>query len=238
MRHIPNILSASRIGLIPFFVFQVYEDNWMTAAIILLISGLTDFLDGFLARTFNWTSSVGKVLDPVSDKLTQVTVCVMLAFKMPAYWIFFAVLLFKEFIMLLLGGWLLQKKVHIKSSRWFGKVVTGLFYLTMIILLFFSVPAWAVYSMLALLSVVAICGGSLYIPQFLQYCKEAQKNSSTTQVISAYRKYQEEKASDVISAYKKNQEEKATALISAYMKNQEEKASALISVYKTASKTP
>ncbi len=216
MRHIPNVLSASRICLIPFFVFQMYEDNWMTAAVILLISGITDFLDGFLARTFNWTSSIGKVLDPVSDKLTQVTVCVMLAFKMPAYWIFFAVLLFKEFIMLLLGGWLLQKKVHIKSSRWFGKVVTGLFYFIMIVLLFFSIPAWAVYSLLALLSIVALCGGSLYIPQFLQYYKEAQKNSLTTHTISEYRKSQEEKASAIIATYKKTQEEKASALISVY----------------------
>ncbi len=207
MRHIPNILSASRICLIPFFVFQILENNWMTAAIILLISGLTDFLDGFLARTFNWTSSIGKVLDPVSDKLTQVTVCVTLAFKMPAYWFFFAVLLFKEFAMLLLGGWLLQKKVHIKSSRWFGKVVTGLFYFIMIVLLFFSIPAWAVYSMLALLSVIAICGGSLYIPQFLQYCKEAQKNKNTTYAISEYRKSQEEKASAIISAYKNSKQD-------------------------------
>ncbi|MDR2932121.1 MAG: CDP-alcohol phosphatidyltransferase family protein, partial [Oscillospiraceae bacterium] len=89
MRHIPNILSFFRIVLIPFFVWQMLAGHTFNAAIILGISGLTDLLDGFLARRFGWISQLGKVLDPAADKLTQVTVCVVLAIVYRKYWYFF-----------------------------------------------------------------------------------------------------------------------------------------------------
>lgn len=176
MRHIPNILSTLRILLIPVFVWQMWTDNYIAAALLLAASGLTDLLDGFLARRFGWVSNLGKVLDPAADKLTQVTVCVVLAMKMPTFWYFFALMLFKELVMLLLGAWLLKKNVHIEGARWFGKVVTTLFYVVMVVVIFFpSIPAWAIGAMLALVTVTAFCAGAAYIPQFRQYRREARE---------------------------------------------------------------
>lgn len=170
IRHIPNILSVFRILLIPFFVWQMLEDHTLVAAIILAVSGLTDFLDGFLARHFGWISSVGKVLDPAADKLTQVTACVMLIIKMPQYWYFFALLLFKDLVMLILGGWLVRQKVKIKGAKWFGKIVTIMFYLIAVAIIFFpNIPHWVILTLLSIITVSAFIAGFLYIPQFRNY---------------------------------------------------------------------
>ncbi len=178
MRHIPNILSGVRILLIPFFIWQIADGNTLVAASLLVASGLTDLLDGFLARRFNWVSDLGKILDPMADKMTQGAVCIMLIINMPPYWYFFALLLFKEFVMLLLGAWLVRRRVHIKSSRWFGKVVTTLFYATMAAVLFFpGIPFPATIALLALVTLCAFAAGVLYIPQFFAYLKQVRKGA-------------------------------------------------------------
>ncbi len=179
MRHIPNILSGIRILLIPFFIWQMAEGNTLVAASLLVVSGLTDLLDGFLARRYHWVSDLGKILDPMADKMTQGAVCIMLIINMPRYWYFFALLLFKEFVMLLLGAWLVRRGVHIKSSRWFGKVVTTLFYATMAAVLFFpDIPFPATICLLALVTICAFTAGVLYIPQFIAYLKQVRAGAS------------------------------------------------------------
>lgn len=181
MRHIPNILSSFRIALIPVFVWQMLWGNSIVAGIILIVSGITDLLDGFLARTYNWVTTVGKILDPFADKLTQVTVCVVLAIKLPQYLIFFALLLIKDFVMLLLGSWLYKKKVKIEGARWFGKVVTTLFYIIIVaVIMFPELPVWAIIVMLSVITICAFVAGSMYIPQFLAYRRQAVNTQTET----------------------------------------------------------
>jgi cardiolipin synthase len=174
IKHLPNILSSFRILLIPVFIWLMLEDHTALAAIVLAVSGITDFLDGFLARHFGWVSAVGKVLDPVADKCTQVAACVMLIVKMPQFWYFFAILLFKELVMLVLGGWLLRQKVQLKGARWFGKVVTFLFYVIAAVIIFFPrIPGWVILILLSLITICALVAGILYIPQFISYKRQA-----------------------------------------------------------------
>lgn len=71
MKHIPNILSTFRIVMIPFYLIAIFNEDKLGAGLILIVSGITDLLDGFLARQFNWMSEIGKLLDPLADKLTQ-----------------------------------------------------------------------------------------------------------------------------------------------------------------------
>ena len=75
---IPNLLSLIRIILIPVFGVLFYRGEMLWAVIILVLSGLTDFFDGKIARKFNQVSELGKVLDPVADKLTQMTIAIIL----------------------------------------------------------------------------------------------------------------------------------------------------------------
>ena len=81
---IPNILSVFRLLLLPVIVYTyMNQKDYVLTGILLLISGLTDLLDGYIARTFNMMSDLGKILDPVADKATQAVVllCLMTRFS-------------------------------------------------------------------------------------------------------------------------------------------------------------
>lgn len=176
VKHIPNILSAFRIVLIPVFVWLMLTNRPLPAAGVLLLSGITDFLDGMLARKFGWITPLGKVLDPVADKLTMVTVCIIMAVKLYHYWVFFALILFKDLVMLILGGGLVRKGVKLEGARWFGKVVTFMFYAVMLIILFFpTLPEWVKLALLVLTTVCAWAAGVMYIPEYIAYRKSAKK---------------------------------------------------------------
>lgn len=177
MKHIPNILSVIRIALIPVFVWLFLTGSTTAAAVILALSGLTDLLDGYLARRNGWVSQVGKVLDPVADKLTQITVCVCLAIRMRQYWFVFAVLLLKELVMLVLGGYLLTKNVKLDGAKWFGKVATVLFYVSMSAIVFWpSMPSWLIAVLFTLIVVSALISAALYIPEYLRYKRSIRED--------------------------------------------------------------
>ena len=171
MRHIPNILSFFRIILIPFFVMLALRGNMFWTGMLLIISGVTDLLDGFLARQFNWISGLGKVLDPIADKLTQITVCVLFALILGGwFWLFFAFLIFKELVMLILGLYLVKRDVKIQGARLLGKITTGLFYFSMVLIaLFPALPAAVKYVLLLGVCVCALITGLRYIPVFTAY---------------------------------------------------------------------
>lgn len=178
MKHIPNALTVLRIVIIPFFVWQLLTGNTLAAGILLAASGLTDLLDGALARRFGWISDLGKVLDPVADKLTQAAVSICLILRLRQYWPFFAVLLVKDFMMLVLGGWLLKKGVKLEGSRWFGKVATFVFYGAMVLIVFIpGMPGWLATTLIALSTGFALLAAALYIPEFLRYKKKLLNES-------------------------------------------------------------
>ena len=141
---IPNLLSVLRLALIPVIVWlycgkKAY--NWAVAAIVL--SGLTDVVDGFIARKWNMVSDFGKILDPIADKLTQAAVllCLMTKHKLMIWLI--VVFAIKELSMATLGCYVIKKKDSVNSSQWHGKVNTVLLYATMILLILFpGMPQW------------------------------------------------------------------------------------------------
>ena len=79
-KHVPNILTLSRFALIPFIVYFIDAENYLLAFIFLTISALTDILDGFIARKFNLITNFGKLIDPLADKATQVSILIILTF--------------------------------------------------------------------------------------------------------------------------------------------------------------
>ena len=70
LKHVPNILSICRLLLIPVIVISVVTSNYLLAIIVFTISSLTDIVDGYIARNFDAVTNVGKLLDPLADKLT------------------------------------------------------------------------------------------------------------------------------------------------------------------------
>src|ERR1700736_2636540 len=76
MRHLPNIICLVRIALVWPIVVALNEGQFLIALALFMVAGLSDGLDGYLAKRFNWTSDLGKLLDPMADKLLLVTVFV------------------------------------------------------------------------------------------------------------------------------------------------------------------
>ena len=130
-KHIPNILTIVRFILIPFIVGALNEGNYILAFVILTISGLTDVLDGFIARKFKFITNFGKLIDPLADKATQISVLTVLTLQdIIPLWILIIVLL-KECIMIA-GASFLYGKELVVSSKWYGKVSTVLFYVAIV----------------------------------------------------------------------------------------------------------
>lgn len=130
-KHIPNLLTIIRFFLIPIIVGYLNEGNYILAFVFLTISGLTDVLDGFIARKFNFITDFGKLIDPLADKATQISVLTVLTIQnVIPLWILVIVLL-KECIMIA-GASFLYGKELVVSSKWYGKLSTVLFYIAIV----------------------------------------------------------------------------------------------------------
>ncbi len=153
MKHIPNILSSLRIVMVGVFAWlfcSAYPDHPMRywwALGVFVLAFLTDVLDGFLARTFNWVTPVGKLLDPFADKLMAITALVVIliakAQQHDLFWIYFALVILvavKE-ILMMIGGLIMLRQRKVAYSDWYGKTATGLFAIGMVLtLLGFTIP--------------------------------------------------------------------------------------------------
>ena len=154
MKHIPNILSTFRIVLVGVFAWLFltaripHPQNYWWALGVYLLAFLTDVLDGFLARTFNWITPFGKLLDPLADKLMAITALVVILIakatageEYAIYLVLFVLVTVKEGLMLV-GGLLMLKQKKVAYSDWYGKTATGLFAFGIVLtLLSFPIPS-------------------------------------------------------------------------------------------------
>lgn len=135
---IPNLLSLFRLVLIPLYV-SIYlnaRDNadYYLAAAILAVSCLTDLIDGQIARRCNMISTVGKVLDPFADKITQFTLVICLSLKHPVLWTLIILIFVKEVFQLTAGIIRFKKGRMLKGAQITGKICTTVLFLSLIIL--------------------------------------------------------------------------------------------------------
>ena len=131
LKYVPNTLTVIRFLLIPFIIYSVISGNFLLALVLFTISGITDIADGFIARKFNLISNFGKLMDPLADKLTQISMLAILVIKnMLPIWILVIVVL-KEIAMVCGASFLYGKDVVV-YSRWYGKLATVLFYLAIV----------------------------------------------------------------------------------------------------------
>lgn len=131
-KQIPNILTILRFFLIPVILDCIYTGKYLEGFIFFTISSATDVLDGFIARKFNLISSFGKLMDPLADKLTQVSILYLLVYiNIIPFWILVIVII-KELVMVIGASFLYGKDVVV-YSKWYGKLATILFYLAIVI---------------------------------------------------------------------------------------------------------
>ena len=138
---IPNLLCYLRLLLLPVFAVLYCHSEHVWATVTVLFSAFTDIADGFIARKFNMTSEVGKILDPLADKLTQAVVSGCLLIRYPMMWILFSIIIVKESFQAIGGILLFRKLRKMRSSEWFGKLSTFIFYTVMAYLVLFGPSA-------------------------------------------------------------------------------------------------
>lgn len=135
---IPNLLSLFRLILIPVYVVMYLNatepQHYYIAGGILAVSCLTDLIDGQIARRFNMISTVGKVLDPFADKLTQFTLAICLAIQYPVVWIMVSLIFVKEIFQLIAGIVAYRKGMMLKGALLAGKICTTILFLSLIVM--------------------------------------------------------------------------------------------------------
>ena len=131
LKHVPNALTIIRFLLIPVIVVSIFNGDYIIAFIFFTVSGITDIADGCIARKFNLISNFGKLMDPLADKLTQIsTIASLTIIDIIPIWIL-AVVLLKELIMIAGASFLYGKDVVV-YSKWYGKLATVLFYVAIV----------------------------------------------------------------------------------------------------------
>lgn len=170
---IPNILSYIRILLIPVFAYCYLTANtdgdYYFAAVILLFSGLTDMADGMIARKFGMITYLGKILDPLADKLTQATVAVCLAIRVKWMPVLLCIFLIKELTTACGGFKLMHDGIRLVGAKWFGKLSTAVFYIVMILIVGLPMMGETVRTVLIFISAVFLVFSFLnYIPVFFR----------------------------------------------------------------------
>ena len=135
---IPNVLSVIRIALIPFIVVFKVKSKELASSLFIILSALTDVVDGYIARRFNMTTSLGKALDPIADKLTLLSIIVCLCLDYPIMFLLLSIFIIKEIVMGVQGLVIIRKTGTTYSAKWYGKISTVLLYLTLFIHVLFS----------------------------------------------------------------------------------------------------
>ena len=167
---IPNLLSLFRLCLIPLIVYEYCSvQNTALAVLFIALSALTDVLDGKIARRFNMVSDVGKVLDPIADKLTQAAliICLISRYK----WALGLVILFavREVIVGTLGYFTLTQTHCVNSAKWYGKATTVIIYTVMMVLILFPGISERIANFL-----LALCAAAI-IFACVMYCRFYKK---------------------------------------------------------------
>jgi len=162
---IPNLLTVLRLLLIPVFMWSyLAKEDVVLTAVLLALSGVTDLADGFIARRFNMVSDLGKALDPLADKLTQVAVIVCLIWRFPRLIVLLAVVCLKELAALITTLAAIRKTDRVYSAAWHGKAATVAIYLTILVHLIWPGITSALSAVLiGLCALLVLLSGVLYI---------------------------------------------------------------------------
>lgn len=172
---IPNIITIFRIILIPIYLLFFYSDlnnSLLIAGAIFILAGISDFLDGYIARRYDQTSNLGTILDPIADKLMSFAILISFTTnKIIPSWILIFMSV-KEGLMIVGGGVLyLFKGKQIVASNKFGKLATILFYVAALSVIFKldSMVSLVLFSLMVIVNIIA------FINYLLNYLKIRNK---------------------------------------------------------------
>lgn len=188
---IPNWLCFLRIALIPVFSVLFIKEYYIAAFITMMVAAVTDLLDGKIARKYDMVSNLGKILDPIADKLSQIAIVIILLYKfwniVPTLKYVLFLFIFKELLMVAGGALLMAKGMRPVAAEFWGKLATTVFYIFMILIIAIGpngalvglsvfapleLSETAVLIMVIISAVLAFASLFGYLPGFLKQLKE------------------------------------------------------------------
>lgn len=181
LKKLPNMITVLRLLLVPLFVasfFGDYENKKNVYLFIFALSGLSDVIDGYLARKLQCESNFGKLVDPLADKLMQISVAVCVATEMPQLtWVpvFLAV---KELFMICAAAGLLKKDNIVVKSNWAGKLATVVYFFAFLCLMIFdnSISKALAQCLCGLFAVFSLLALVIYVCKYIRESKNAKSN--------------------------------------------------------------
>ena len=200
--NLPNKLTIFRVILVPVFLIFLlgpfgYWSN-IVAAIVFIVASATDMLDGYIARKYNMVSNLGKILDPIADKLSQIAIVIILLVKFwdgPLKYILF-LFIFKELLMIIGAAILMSKGMRPVAAEIWGKLATVVFYTFMITIIAIG-PDGALLSidffkglelnntvimiMVIISAILAFASLFGYAPGFIRQLKENKEKSDSSE---------------------------------------------------------
>ena len=178
---IPNIISVFRLILIPVIVWAyVFKRDDLLTVVLLVVSSLSDIVDGFIARHFNMTSDLGKILDPVADKFTQFAMILCLLFRFNHMIVPFILLAVKEITDVIMGIIAINASNEVKGAEWHGKAATSSIFVMMAVHLLWKpvfnsdIPYGVSAALAAVASVFIILSLILYTKRNIEMIKSGR----------------------------------------------------------------
>ena len=127
---LPNVISYFRILLVPLIIWlYCVKSYYSLTLLVIIISAITDIVDGFIARKFNMITDFGKFIDPVADKLTQVAILFCLITRFPLMLLPLCIMFVKEILAFTIRYVVFKKTGEVHSAEWHGKLTTVMLYL-------------------------------------------------------------------------------------------------------------
>ena len=180
---IPNLLSLFRLVLIPIYIV-IYLNakdatDYYIAGGILAVSCLTDAIDGKIARHFNMISTLGKILDPLADKVTQLTMVLCLAIRHPVLWLLVNLFVVKESFQLIAGFLTLRRGKMLSRALLAGKISTTVLFVSLILLVL--MPNLSPTALL----IITLLDCAVLVIAFISYAKTYYTHSPISQELES-----------------------------------------------------
>ena len=194
---VPNLISLIRILFIPVFAVLFYNGQTVAAAVILGLSALSDLVDGKIARKYNQVSNLGKILDPIADKLTVFAIAIILYLKFSSAsnealrsfsWVFLLFLI-KDLVMIVFGLLMILLGLRPCAAEIYGKIATTAFFVVMVLIMaigpevgafrnYFALPDSVTMALVSVAAISTVVAFLSYLPDVFRQFKNKIKGEN------------------------------------------------------------
>lgn len=176
---IPNILSVIRLAMVPLFVALYVQGHIVYAVAVFILAGITDVVDGYVARKYNFISDLGKILDPLADKAIQLSafVCLYLTERIPLW---MPLIYFAKELATAVGAMLVFRKKHlVVKSNVFGKGATVLVFASVCAIAMLELPKNVVTIICIAISCYFVFSCCMYAVQYFKNILKPQSSEDS-----------------------------------------------------------